>query len=248
MDRPRRRRTDRRARSRRRIHQLRAGHSRTGRSRCARVDADGPWCALVQNGATGARYTAVRGAGAQLDRRTRSHPRRPRTSRAPSSPCRDGHPSRWAGGSSARSDRPPSRCVMSRRVTSTATSTGTPTSTRRGTTSAHCSCARKRARWWSTPTDGIWSRSRPARVGSSSPPARKNCSRSCTEGSHGDDRSRSRRAARRGPARGRGRCRDRARRVRRREQRAHEGSRRLGERRRHVERARDPRGPARRGP
>lgn len=34
---------------------------------CA-VDADGPWCALVQNGATGARYTAVRGAGAQLDR------------------------------------------------------------------------------------------------------------------------------------------------------------------------------------
>jgi fructose-1,6-bisphosphatase/inositol monophosphatase family enzyme len=32
------------------------------------LDADGPWCALVQNGATGARYTAVRGAGAQLDR------------------------------------------------------------------------------------------------------------------------------------------------------------------------------------
>lgn len=36
-------------------------------SLCA-LDADGPWCALVQNGATGARYTAVRGAGAQLDR------------------------------------------------------------------------------------------------------------------------------------------------------------------------------------
>lgn len=35
-------------------------------SLCA-VDADGPRCALVQNGATGARYTAVRGAGAQLD-------------------------------------------------------------------------------------------------------------------------------------------------------------------------------------
>jgi fructose-1,6-bisphosphatase/inositol monophosphatase family enzyme len=35
-------------------------------SLCA-VDADGPWCALVQNGATGARYRAVRGAGAQLD-------------------------------------------------------------------------------------------------------------------------------------------------------------------------------------
>jgi fructose-1,6-bisphosphatase/inositol monophosphatase family enzyme len=36
-------------------------------SLCA-VDADGPCCALVQNGATGARYTAVRGVGAQLDR------------------------------------------------------------------------------------------------------------------------------------------------------------------------------------
>ncbi len=35
-------------------------------SLCA-LDADGPWCALVQNGATGARYTAVRGSGAQLD-------------------------------------------------------------------------------------------------------------------------------------------------------------------------------------
>lgn len=35
-------------------------------SLCA-VDADGPLCALVQNGATGARYTAVRGCGAQLD-------------------------------------------------------------------------------------------------------------------------------------------------------------------------------------
>ena len=37
-------------------------------SLCA-LDADGPWCALVQNGATGARYTAMRGAGAQLDRK-----------------------------------------------------------------------------------------------------------------------------------------------------------------------------------
>jgi fructose-1,6-bisphosphatase/inositol monophosphatase family enzyme len=36
-------------------------------SLCA-LDADGPCCALVQNGATGARYSAVRGAGAQLDR------------------------------------------------------------------------------------------------------------------------------------------------------------------------------------
>jgi fructose-1,6-bisphosphatase/inositol monophosphatase family enzyme len=36
-------------------------------SLCA-IDAHGPRCALVQNGATGARYTAVRGAGAQLDR------------------------------------------------------------------------------------------------------------------------------------------------------------------------------------
>jgi myo-inositol-1(or 4)-monophosphatase len=35
-------------------------------SLCA-LDADGPCCALVQNGATGARYTAVRGEGAQLD-------------------------------------------------------------------------------------------------------------------------------------------------------------------------------------
>jgi fructose-1,6-bisphosphatase/inositol monophosphatase family enzyme len=35
-------------------------------SLCA-VDADGPWCALVQNGATSARYSAVRGEGAQLD-------------------------------------------------------------------------------------------------------------------------------------------------------------------------------------
>lgn len=35
-------------------------------SLCA-LDADGPWCALVQNGATSARYTAVRGEGAQLD-------------------------------------------------------------------------------------------------------------------------------------------------------------------------------------
>ncbi len=35
-------------------------------SLCA-VDADGPLCALVQNGATGARYTAVRGKGATLD-------------------------------------------------------------------------------------------------------------------------------------------------------------------------------------
>lgn len=36
-------------------------------SLCA-LDASGPSCALVQNGATGARYTAVRGQGAQLDR------------------------------------------------------------------------------------------------------------------------------------------------------------------------------------
>jgi fructose-1,6-bisphosphatase/inositol monophosphatase family enzyme len=35
-------------------------------SLCA-LDADGPLCALVQNGATGARYTAVRGNGAWLD-------------------------------------------------------------------------------------------------------------------------------------------------------------------------------------
>jgi myo-inositol-1(or 4)-monophosphatase len=35
-------------------------------SMCA-FDADGPWCALVQNGATGARFTAVRGEGAWLD-------------------------------------------------------------------------------------------------------------------------------------------------------------------------------------
>jgi myo-inositol-1(or 4)-monophosphatase len=35
-------------------------------SLCA-LDAEGPWCALVQNGATGARYSAVRGAGARLD-------------------------------------------------------------------------------------------------------------------------------------------------------------------------------------
>jgi myo-inositol-1(or 4)-monophosphatase len=35
-------------------------------SLCA-VDAHGPLCALVQNGATGARYTAVRGKGATLD-------------------------------------------------------------------------------------------------------------------------------------------------------------------------------------
>jgi myo-inositol-1(or 4)-monophosphatase len=35
-------------------------------SLCA-VDADGPLCALVQNGATGARYAAVRGQGATLD-------------------------------------------------------------------------------------------------------------------------------------------------------------------------------------
>ena len=36
-------------------------------SMCA-VDREGPWCALVQNGATGARYSAVRDGGAQLDR------------------------------------------------------------------------------------------------------------------------------------------------------------------------------------
>jgi fructose-1,6-bisphosphatase/inositol monophosphatase family enzyme len=35
-------------------------------SLCA-LDADGPLCALVQNGATGARYTAIRGKGAELD-------------------------------------------------------------------------------------------------------------------------------------------------------------------------------------
>lgn len=35
-------------------------------SLCA-LDADGPCCALVQNGATGARYAAVRGHGARLD-------------------------------------------------------------------------------------------------------------------------------------------------------------------------------------
>jgi fructose-1,6-bisphosphatase/inositol monophosphatase family enzyme len=38
-------------------------------SLCA-LDADGPWCSLVQNGATGARYSAVRGKGAQLDHAT----------------------------------------------------------------------------------------------------------------------------------------------------------------------------------
>jgi myo-inositol-1(or 4)-monophosphatase len=37
-----------------------------GISVCA-LDADGPLCALVENGATGARYTAVRGRGAWLD-------------------------------------------------------------------------------------------------------------------------------------------------------------------------------------
>jgi fructose-1,6-bisphosphatase/inositol monophosphatase family enzyme len=37
-------------------------------SLCA-VDADGPWCALVQNGATGSRFSAVRGEGAYLDHR-----------------------------------------------------------------------------------------------------------------------------------------------------------------------------------
>jgi fructose-1,6-bisphosphatase/inositol monophosphatase family enzyme len=37
-------------------------------SLCA-VDAHGPWCALVQNGATGARYTAIRSEGAYLDHR-----------------------------------------------------------------------------------------------------------------------------------------------------------------------------------
>jgi fructose-1,6-bisphosphatase/inositol monophosphatase family enzyme len=36
-------------------------------SLCA-LDAEGPWCSLVQNGATGARYSAVRGEGAALDR------------------------------------------------------------------------------------------------------------------------------------------------------------------------------------
>jgi fructose-1,6-bisphosphatase/inositol monophosphatase family enzyme len=35
-------------------------------SLCA-LDGDGPWCALVQNGATGARFTAVRGEGAYRD-------------------------------------------------------------------------------------------------------------------------------------------------------------------------------------
>ena len=37
-------------------------------SLCA-LDHDGMWCALVQNGATGARYTAIRGEGAYLDHR-----------------------------------------------------------------------------------------------------------------------------------------------------------------------------------
>ncbi len=37
-----------------------------GISVCA-LDAEGPLCALVENGATGARYTAVRGEGAWLD-------------------------------------------------------------------------------------------------------------------------------------------------------------------------------------
>ena len=45
-------------------------------SLCA-LDADGPLCALVQNGATGARYTAVRGEGAWLRRRA-AHAVRPR--------------------------------------------------------------------------------------------------------------------------------------------------------------------------
>jgi myo-inositol-1(or 4)-monophosphatase len=36
-------------------------------SLCA-LDDRGPWCALVQNGATGARFFAVRGGGAWLDR------------------------------------------------------------------------------------------------------------------------------------------------------------------------------------
>jgi fructose-1,6-bisphosphatase/inositol monophosphatase family enzyme len=37
-----------------------------GLSACA-LDVDGPLCALVENGATGARFTAVRGEGAWLD-------------------------------------------------------------------------------------------------------------------------------------------------------------------------------------
>lgn len=37
-----------------------------GISLCA-LDEDGPWCAYVENGATRARYTAVRGGGAWLD-------------------------------------------------------------------------------------------------------------------------------------------------------------------------------------
>ncbi len=40
-----------------------------GVSLCA-LDADGPWCSLVTNTATGQRFTAVRGGGARLGERT----------------------------------------------------------------------------------------------------------------------------------------------------------------------------------
>ena len=146
-----------------------------GISLCA-LDADGPLCAFVENGATGARYTAVRGTGRVARRRT-PHPvgghRRWTERWSRSSACL--RTSR-RGSSSGRWARPRWRCATSPPAASTAFSTAPTTRTARGTTSAACSCAARAAR--TSPTRATASSSSPILTLAASrwPRARPSCS------------------------------------------------------------------------
>ncbi len=246
LDRPRRRRRHRRARSRRRLHQLLTGHPVLGdlvvRARRRRT------ALRAGRRTTRPRPATPRCAGRARGSTTRrSHRRQPPRSSTRSSRSRAGRRRRCRGSSSAPSARRRSRCATSRPDGSTATSTagastravGLPRRLPRLPRSGRTRRGRRRRR--------PRGRSMPTHAASSSARARRNCSHDSTEGPVGDRRSRSR-----CPARGRsiGRPRPAARSCSTpsaaRQQRAGEGPGRLGERRRHVERARDPGDPPRR--
>ena len=152
-----------------------------GISLCA-LDADGPQCALVENGATGARYTAVRGQGAWLDGERLARLRGHRDG-----PGRGGHrrhaPVRAArGASSGRSVRPRSGSATWPPAGSTGSSTAPSTRTARGTTSVACSCAARAARTSPMRATATSTSPIPSLAVSRWPRARPSCSRRCARG------------------------------------------------------------------
>ncbi len=119
-----------------------------GISACA-LDADGMLCSLVENGATGAAYTAVRGGGAWLDDAQLTTAVTTDIVRGDGRAATLPEPP-WPGGSAARSARACWRCATLRPGTSMPTTTRATISIMAGTTSEGCSCARKQVRWPST--------------------------------------------------------------------------------------------------